>query len=77
MVFIFKNNSFAFVSHGWSRDSSVGIAKGYGMNVRISIPGKERDFSLLQRVQTGFGAHPASYLMGNGGSFPGKKAAET
>jgi hypothetical protein len=25
-------------------------------------------------VQTGSGAHPASYIMGTGGSFPGDKA---
>jgi hypothetical protein len=28
------------------------------------------------RVQTGSGAHPASYLMSIGGSFPGGKADE-
>jgi len=33
-------------------------------------------FSLRYRVQTGSGAHTASYLMGNGGGFfPGGKAA--
>jgi hypothetical protein len=31
------------------------------------------EFSLLQIVQTVSGAHPASYLMGIGGSFPGNK----
>jgi hypothetical protein len=34
-----------------------------------------QDFSLLHSVQTGSGAHPASYQMGTGGSFPGGKAA--
>jgi hypothetical protein len=28
-----------------------------------------KEFSLLHVVQTGSGAHPASYKMGNGGSF--------
>jgi hypothetical protein len=31
-------------------------------------------FSSNLCVQTGSGAHPASYTMGNGGSFPGGKA---
>jgi hypothetical protein len=34
------------------------------------------NFSLHHRVQNGSGAHPASYLMGTGGSFPGGKAAQ-
>jgi hypothetical protein len=55
-----------------SRDSSVGIAKGYGLDGRGSIPG---DFSLLHGVHTGSGAHPAYYTMGTGGDFPGGKAA--
>jgi hypothetical protein len=56
-----------------SRDSSVGIATGYGLDGQGLIPG--RDVSLLHSVQTGSGAHPASYPMGTGGSFPGDKAA--
>jgi hypothetical protein len=32
------------------------------------------DFSSSPCVQTGSGAHPASYPMGTGGSFPGGKA---
>ena len=52
------------------RDSSVGIATGYGLDgkgiksrwgARFSAP-----------VQTASGAHPASYTMGTG-SFPGVK----
>jgi hypothetical protein len=31
-------------------------------------------FVLYSCVQTGSGAHPASYPMGTGGSFPGGKA---
>jgi hypothetical protein len=34
---------------------------------------RARDFSLLHRVWPGSGAHPASYLMGTWGSFPGIK----
>jgi hypothetical protein len=33
-----------------------------------------QDFSLLLNVQTGSGAHPTTYPMGNRGSFPGGKA---
>jgi hypothetical protein len=32
------------------------------------------DFSSSPCIQTGSGAHPASYPMGTGGSFPGGKA---
>jgi len=34
-----------------------------------------RNFVIRHRVQTGSGAHPASYPMCTGGSFPGDKAA--
>jgi hypothetical protein len=33
------------------------------------------NFSLLHNVQTGTGAHPASYRMGTAGCFPAGKAA--
>jgi hypothetical protein len=48
--------------------------KGYGLNDWGSISDGD-DFSLLHSVQTGFGAHPASYTIGTGGSFSGGKAA--
>jgi len=53
-----------------------GIAIGYwledrGLEVRFSAG--TGNFSLHPRVQTRFGAHPASYTMGKGGSFPGVK----
>jgi hypothetical protein len=53
------------------QDSSVFKATGYGMDVPEikSRWGKGRFFAL---VQTGPGAHPASYIMGTG-SFPGVK----
>jgi hypothetical protein len=60
-----------------SRDSSVGIALGYGLDDRgsgVRFPSGAGNFS-LHRVQNGSGAHPASYPMGTGGSFPGGKAA--
>jgi hypothetical protein len=50
-----------------SRDSSVGIALGYGLEdrgPRVRFPPRAGNFSLHHRVQKGSGAHPASYLMG-------------
>jgi hypothetical protein len=41
----------------------------------IQIPAGVRDFSLFQNIQTSFGTHPTSYLMGTGVSFPRRKAA--
>jgi hypothetical protein len=37
------------------------------------IPGRARKFSLFHLVQTGFGAHPASYPMGAGNLSPGRE----
>jgi hypothetical protein len=61
-----------------SRDSSVGIALGYGLDDRgskVRFPAGAGYFSLHHRVQNGSGAHPASYPVGNRGSFLGGKAA--
>jgi hypothetical protein len=61
-----------------SRDSSVGIATGDGLGdrgSRVRFPAEGGNFSLHHCVHTGSGAHPASYPMGTGGSFPGGKAA--
>jgi hypothetical protein len=48
----------------------TGRAWTYGLG---SIPGRGKIY--LNKVQTGSGAHPASYLVGNRGSFPGGKVA--
>jgi len=61
-----------------SRDSSVGLATGYGLDdrmisARFSVGAG--NFSLHHRVQTSSGAHSVSYKLGTGGSFPGSKAA--
>jgi hypothetical protein len=48
--------------------SSVGVATGYGLDGRgvgVRVPVKSR-FSPLLVVQTGSGAHPASYSIGTG-----------
>jgi hypothetical protein len=56
-----------------SRDSSVGIALGYGLDdrrgCRVRFPAGAGNFSLHHRVQNGSGAHPASYSTGTGGSY--------
>jgi hypothetical protein len=57
-------------SQGMGRDSSVGIATGYGLDG----PGIESRWEarFFAQVQTGPEAHPASCTMGTG-SFPGVK----
>jgi hypothetical protein len=55
---------------------SFGIGTGYGLEDQCSgvrFPTGAGDFSLLQRIQTGSGTHPASYPVGTGGSFPAGK----
>jgi hypothetical protein len=60
-----------------SHDSSGSIVSDYGLDDRVievrSLTEAE-DFSSSPCVQSGCGAHPASYSMGTGGSFPGGKA---
>jgi hypothetical protein len=47
------------------------LTTGYTIGVRS--PTGAEDFSSSLCVQTGSGAHPASYPMGTGGPFPGGK----
>jgi hypothetical protein len=68
----------ALMSCEESRDSSVGIALGYGLDdrgSRVRFPAGARNFSLHHSVQNCSGAHPASYPMGTGDFFPGGKAS--
>jgi hypothetical protein len=49
----------------------------YGLDdweIRVRSPAGAKDFCSILSVQTGSGAHPASYPMGTGGPFPGGKA---
>jgi hypothetical protein len=59
------------------RDRVVCMETGYELEDRGSESeywyGEE--FSLLHVIQTGSGAHPASYPMSSQGAFPGDKAA--
>jgi hypothetical protein len=60
------------------RDSSVGIATGYGLDDQMSgvrFPAGAGNFSLRHGVLTGSGAHQVSYPTGTGSSFPGGKVA--
>jgi hypothetical protein len=63
-----------------SWDSSVSIATGYGLEdcmVWVRFPITAGNISLHHRVQTGSGAHPTSFPIGTGGSFPRGEAAGT
>jgi hypothetical protein len=75
-LFFFSRNTIAEES----RDGSVGIALGYGLDdrgSRVRFPVGAGNSSLHHRVQNGSGAYLASYPMGTRGSFPGGKAAGT
>jgi hypothetical protein len=64
----------SFVMKYKSRDSSVGIALGYGLDdrgSRVRFPAGAGNFSLHHSVQNGSGTHPASYPMGTRGPFLG------
>jgi hypothetical protein len=59
-----------------SRDSSVGIALGYGLDdrgSRVRFPAGAGNFSLHHRIKNGSVAHPASYQMGTRGLSMGVK----
>jgi hypothetical protein len=47
----------------------------FGLGDQGSILDGGVNFSVRHRVQTGSEAHSSSYPMGNGGTFPGGKAA--
>jgi hypothetical protein len=57
---------------------SVSVATAYGLDDRVigvRFPSGAGEVSLRRRVQTGSGAHSASYPMGTRDSFPGSKSA--
>jgi hypothetical protein len=68
-----SKNVFTYCCLRQSRDSSVGVALGYGLGFD-SRRGLGIFFS-HRHVQNGTGTHPASYPMSTRGSFPGSKAA--
>jgi hypothetical protein len=70
MIFLEKKRNFCLSVVIGSRESAVGIATGYRLD-RVEFEYRQKqDFSPLHVVQIGSGRHPASNLMGTGGSFP-------
>jgi hypothetical protein len=66
------------MERGQSRDSSVGIALGYGLDdqgSRVRFPAESENLSLHHRIQNDSGAHPLSCPMGIWDPVPGSKAA--
>jgi hypothetical protein len=73
-----NNNYNLYLKHPSVRDSSVGMALGYGLDdrgSRVRFPAGAGNFSLHHRVQNGSEPHLASYPMGTRYSFPGGKTA--
>jgi hypothetical protein len=66
-IFTFTLNYLVYLVSK-SRDGSVGIVTGYGLDGWGSI------FLSSIDSETGFEAHPVSYPVGTGGSFTGGKA---
>jgi hypothetical protein len=65
----------SYAGGGIAQSLSVGIAMDYGLDGRgigVRVP-VEENFSPFHVVQTGSGAHPASYPMGTGGKAAGVK----
>lgn len=56
------------------RNSLVGTATDYGLEVGVGFPTGTRDFALVHNIQTGFGAHPASNTRVTGGLPPQMKS---
>jgi hypothetical protein len=74
------------VSTNWKfRLTCVGIATGYGMEDRVigvRFPVRTGNFSLRHHIQTGSGAHPASYewvpgVLSLGVKRPGREANQS
>jgi hypothetical protein len=58
----------------WSWGSSASVVSDYILDaIDVQSLSMARDCSSNLCVQTGSGAHPASYTMGNGGPFPRDK----
>lgn len=57
------------------KDSPVSKVTGYRLDSQCLILDRGRYFSLFYSIQTRSGAHPVSYKMSAGGSFPLSKVA--
>jgi hypothetical protein len=68
----FPSHIFQYIPQNLYRSwvSSVSIPTDYGLDGMGSVPSRRKRFSVLHNIQTGSGAHHASYPVGTGGSFP-------
>jgi hypothetical protein len=75
-----RSHDGIMITSGRANMRGVGITQWYsnglwaGWSV-VRVPAGSGNFSFHHRVQTGSGAHPASYPMGTRRSFPGGKVA--
>jgi len=53
----------------WTASEQKDVIVGRNILLSTNSAKKARDFSFLRNVQTGSGAHPASYSVDEGGSF--------
>jgi len=58
-----------------SRDSSVNLVLGYGLDNLGTTPGTYRDLTLHYHIQTDTGVHLALYPMNTRGTFPRSRGA--
>jgi hypothetical protein len=75
-----NSSNFITLSFKLLYAGGAGIAQRYSAGLRAGWSGDRvavgtGNFSFHHRVQTGSGAHSASYSMGTRGSFPGGRAA--
>jgi hypothetical protein len=71
------SHEFIYLYFFMSRGSSSSIVSDYGLDdraIEVRSPTGAENFSSSPCVETGSGAHPASFPMGTGGPFPGGKA---
>jgi hypothetical protein len=55
--------------------SAAGLAKGYRLDGRVSLPGRNKSVSLLHSMQTNSAYHLAPYPFRARDTFTGSKAA--
>jgi hypothetical protein len=72
-----RRREFSYIFRDFNSDE-VRISQRHSAGLRagwsgVRVPTGAGNFSLHHRVQTGSGAHQASYPVGNRGSFPGVK----
>jgi hypothetical protein len=67
------NISLNSATTAFFHDSSIVIATGWTVGIRTPV--RAREFSLLNNVQTGSGAHPDSYQADTGDCYSGGKEA--